>query len=70
LAHQKEDAAYIEDLKMQDQVLYSTITIEIYENPKYKQWLIPNAEIIKEYKPGFAKRLWESVKEGGVSWKI
>jgi hypothetical protein len=67
LRQQEEaDRAYIEELKLYDNIQYSTITLNIYESSKYSQWMIPNPETYEDYKPGFGKRMWEAVKFGWI----
>jgi len=68
ILQQKEraDEAYIKELKLMDDIMYSTITIEMYETEKTEQFMIANPEIIKEYKPGFGKRLISSLKTGWI----
>lgn len=68
ILRQQEDAdrAYIEELKLYDNIRYSTITLQIYETSKYQKWMIPNPETFEDYKPGFGKRIWEAIKFGWI----
>ena len=64
LQQEKADAAMIEELKIFDRILYSTINIHMYESEKYEYTMIANPEEIESYKPGFGIRLLESLKNG------
>ncbi len=67
LAQQEQaDNSLIEELKQEDNIQFSTITIEIYETEQFEQRVIPNPEEIKEYKPGFGKRLLKALNVGWI----
>lgn len=63
---ERADGAYIEELKLNDKIQYSTITLNIYETTKYSQWMTPNPETYKNYKPNFGKRMWEGILFGWI----
>jgi len=66
IQQERADYAYIEELKLFDQIAYSTITIDMYETEKYEQLMVPNADEIKAYKPGFGKRFVNGLKFGWI----
>lgn len=62
------DIAKIQRLKMEDQIRYSTVTIEIYE-PEYKRVEIVGSvePVITAWKPGFFERAGNGLLEG---WQL
>jgi len=64
LQQEKADAAMIEELKIYDKILYSTINIHMYESEKYEYTMIANPEEIESYKPNFGRRLLDSLLNG------
>jgi len=69
LANQKEqkDAAKLENLSIQDQINFSTLTIQIYQRESIKQEIIANTKDYNHYKPNIGIRLLDSVKTG---WNV
>lgn len=67
----KEDEAdnsLFENMRLMDEVKYSTVTLDIYQREQLKYTVIPNNEKnINEYQPGFFKQLIDSV---AIGWKI
>lgn len=61
------DAAKLANLSLEDQIKFSTITLDIYQREETKRWVIPNDKNIDAYKPGFGKQLIESFKYG---WEL
>jgi hypothetical protein len=68
ILQQKEraDEAYLKEMKLMDDIMYSIITIEMYETEKTEQYLIANPEILHKFKPGFGTRLLSSLKTGWI----
>lgn len=66
LQQERADAAYIEELKLYDNIKYSTISIDIYETEKFEQMMVSNPDEIKSYRPGFWKRFVQSVSAGWI----
>lgn len=66
LANQKEqkDAATLENLSLQDQINFSTLTIQIYQSETFKQELIANTKDYNDYKPNLGFRIIDSLKTG------
>ena len=61
------DNAIIEALKLEDQIAYSTIQLEIYQRQGVKREMIASAKEIDEYKPGIGSRFSDSLAFG---WEI
>jgi len=64
---EKSDNAKISNLSLEDQVEFSTVEIYIYQRQTARSELVSNDKDIEEYKPGFGKRIINSVKFG---WDI
>jgi hypothetical protein len=66
LAEKKEerDNARLENISMQDQVNFSTLSIQIYQDELVKKELIANATDINSYKPSIGTRIADSLKSG------
>ncbi|MCX2576033.1 DUF4349 domain-containing protein [Pedobacter sandarakinus] len=58
----------IENLKIDDRVKYSTITLNFYQDNTIKTMLIANDNIY-DYKPNFASRLWMGITNGWIIFK-
>lgn len=69
LANQKEqkDLAKLDNLSMQEQVNFSTLTIQIYQGESIKQQMVANTKDYNYYKPNIGLRLLDSLKTG---WNI
>jgi len=66
LASQKEqnDNSKLENLSLQDQVNFSTLTIEIYQHESVKQEMVANTKDYQHYKPNIGIRIVDSLKTG------
>lgn len=66
LAYQKEqkDNSKLENLSLQDQVNFSTLTIQIYQQETVKQEMVANTKDYHYYKPNIGIRIIDSVKTG------
>ncbi len=66
MLHQQENAdnALIDNLRKDDQVKYSTITLHIYQPVTIRQELIAREKNIDEYEPGLGTKLGESLASG------
>ena len=60
----EKDRALIEDLSLEDQIEYATITLSIYQNEEAIHEMIANEENIDDYRPSVGSRLTESLKAG------
>lgn len=66
LANQKEqnDTSKLENLSIQDQVNFSTLTIQIYQHESVKQEMNANTKDYNYYKPNIGIRILDSLKTG------
>ncbi len=66
LASKKEnsDTSYINNLSLKDQVNFSTVTLELYQNEQLKYELVDNEKNINAYRPNLGLQVWESIKTG------
>jgi hypothetical protein len=66
LANQKEqkDNSKLENLSIQDQVNFSTLTIQIYQNESVKQEMNANTKDYNFYKPNIGIRILDSLRTG------
>ena len=66
LANKKEqnDNAKLENLSIEDQVNFSTLTIKIYQNESVKQDIIASTKDSNYYKPNIGIRILDSLKSG------
>ena len=66
LANQKEanDSKTIENLSMQDQVNFSTITLQLYQNETIKQEITAGEKDSTYYKPNLGIQIIDSLKTG------
>lgn len=63
---EQADNAKIANLSLNDQISFSTITIEIYQRQTGKQEIIPIIKSLPKYEPGFGKKCKEAIKFGWV----
>jgi hypothetical protein len=64
---EQADEAKVSNMRIQDQINYSTITIHIYQRQTIKRELVANVKNTEAYEPGFGYRLVEAFKTG---WEI
>lgn len=58
------DNALIQNLRLDDQVRYSTITLNIYQHETFRQELVKNEKTISSYEPGLGEKLSKAAKGG------
>ncbi|MCL9805841.1 DUF4349 domain-containing protein [Flavobacterium amniphilum] len=61
---EQHDNSKIENLSLQDQVNFSTLTLAIYQNEAVKQELIANEKSVNAYRPNIGLQIWDSIKTG------
>lgn len=61
---EQADQAKISNLSINDQINYSTITLNIYQKPTTKKEIVANNVEIKTFEPTFFIQLWNSIKIG------
>ena len=66
LAAKKEqnDNTLLQNLSLEDQVNFSTLTLEIYQDETIKQEMIANEKSINAYRPNIGLQIWDSLKTG------
>ena len=61
---EQNDASKLQNLSLQDQVNFSTITLNIYQDESIKQEMVANEKSINAYRPNIGLQIWDSVKTG------
>jgi hypothetical protein len=61
---EQNDASKLQNLSLQDQVNFSTLTLNIYQDESIKQEMIANEKSINAYRPNIGLQIWDSVKTG------
>jgi hypothetical protein len=61
---EQTDNKAIENLSLEDQVNFSTLTLQIYQDETTKQEMIANEKNINAYRPNIGLQIWESFKSG------
>lgn len=66
LADKKEqnDNSKLKNLSLKDQVNFSTLTLQIYQNEAIKHEMLASEESIDSYRPHIGLQLWDSLKTG------
>lgn len=62
--HTDADQAELDNLSLEDQVRYSTVTIEIYDRLNHRRTVLANERNIEAYKPGAAQRIGTAFGDG------
>jgi hypothetical protein len=60
---EQKDNAHIDNLKLTDQINYSSIQLELYQNQTVQHEMISNNKT-DAFKPSFFYKLWDSIKIG------
>lgn len=58
------DAKTIENLSLENQVNFSTLTLQIYQDESVKQQMVANEKSINTYRPNIGLQIWDSIKTG------
>ncbi|CAM4065765.1 DUF4349 domain-containing protein [Flavobacterium antarcticum] len=61
---EQNDAAKIQNLSLKDQVDFSTITLNIYQDESITQEMVANEKSINSYRPNIGLQLLDSLKTG------
>lgn len=64
---EQSDNAFIKNLSLNDQVNYSTVTINIYQREAVKREVIANTKNISAYEQSFGSKVIDEVKKG---WRV
>jgi hypothetical protein len=66
---EQNDASKLQNLSLQDQVNFSTLTLNIYQDESIKQEMMANEKSINAYRPNIGLQIWDSVKTGWFMWE-
>lgn len=58
------DTSKIQNLSLEDQVNFSTLTLQIYQDQTIKQEMIANEKSVNAYRPNIGLQIWDSIKTG------
>jgi len=61
---EQNDASKLQNLSLQDQVSFSTLTLNIYQDESIKQEMVANEKSINAYRPNIGLQIWDSIKTG------
>ena len=61
---EQNDVSKLQNLSLQDQVDFSTLTLNIYQDESIKQEMVANEKSINAYRPNIGLQIWDSVKTG------
>ncbi|RTL12818.1 MAG: DUF4349 domain-containing protein [Flavobacteriaceae bacterium] len=61
---EQNDVTKLQNLSLQDQVNFSTLTLNIYQDESIKQEMVANEKSINAYRPNIGLQIWDSVKTG------
>lgn len=61
---EQNDAKTIENLSLQDQVNFSTLTLQIYQDQTVKQEMVSNEKSTNAYRPNIGLQIWDGLKTG------
>jgi hypothetical protein len=61
---EQNDTAKLQNLSLQDQVNFSTLTLIIYQDASIKQEMVANEKSINAYRPNIGSQIWDSIKTG------
>ena len=60
----ESDATILNNLSLEDQVNFSTVTLYLYQRETTKQEVIANEKSVNEYRPNIGLQIWDSLKTG------
>ena len=61
---EQNDASKLQNLSLQYQVNFSTLTLNIYQDESIKQEMVANEKSINAYRPNIGLQIWDSIKTG------
>jgi hypothetical protein len=64
LSEEAADNALLDNLRLDDQVRYSTISLNIYQNETFRQELVKNEKTVSSYEPGLGEKLLNALQGG------
>ena len=60
----QNDTNKLQNLSLEDQVNFSTLTLQIYQDETITQEMIANEKSLNSYRPNIGLQIWESLKSG------
>ncbi len=61
---EQNDANKLQNLSLEDQVNFSTLTLQIYQNETITQEMVANEKSLNSYRPNIGLQIWESLQSG------
>ncbi|CAM3494811.1 DUF4349 domain-containing protein [Flavobacterium gelidilacus] len=61
---EQNDANKLQNLSLDDQVNFSTLTLQIYQDETITQEMVANEKSLNSYRPNIGLQIWESLKSG------
>ncbi|WP_339887079.1 DUF4349 domain-containing protein [uncultured Flavobacterium sp.] len=61
---EQNDTNKLQNLSLEDQVNFSTLTLQIYQDETITQEMIANEKSLNSYRPNIGLQIWESLKSG------
>lgn len=61
---EQNDASKLQNSSLKDQINFSTLTLNIYQDESIKQEMVANEKSINAYRPNIGLQIWDSVKTG------
>jgi hypothetical protein len=58
---EKGDEAYVQHLSLDDQVKYSSVTVDLYQNQEVQRVVLPSYADVKAYEPHLGLKSWEAL---------
>jgi hypothetical protein len=63
---EQADQAKLANLRLRNQISYSTVNIVIYQRESIRREVIADPDYIKSYEPGLISKIWGSLKAGWI----
>ena len=60
----QNDATKLQNLSLEDQINFSTLTLQIYQDETVMQEMVANEKSLNSYRPNIGLQIWESLKSG------
>lgn len=61
---EQNDSAALENVSIKDQINFSTLSLNLYQDDSISQEMIPNEKNALAYRPNIGLQIWESIKKG------
>jgi hypothetical protein len=60
----QNDTTKLQNLSLEDQINFSTLTLQIYQDETVMQEMVANEKSLNSYRPNIGLQIWESLKSG------